>query len=55
MFPKKCIVSPVGQIIATDQSVYLPSAREVNSFYIMNVGDNPIQVRVGRLHRAWSL
>jgi hypothetical protein len=46
LFSKRAMVAPTGQIIVTDQSVYLPN--EGSSFFVMNVAVGPILVHVNR-------
>jgi hypothetical protein len=46
LFSKKPLVTRDGQIIVTDQNVYLPN--EGSSFFVMNVAVGPILVHVNR-------
>jgi hypothetical protein len=46
LFSKKAMVTSEGQIIVTDQTVYLPN--EGTSFFILNVATGPILVHTNR-------
>jgi hypothetical protein len=46
LFSKKTMVASEGQIIVTDQTVYLPN--EGTSFFIINVAVGPILVHINR-------